>query len=315
MNTLKFSQIDPEIAEIAQRYEDMINQQGLDLEGFRNTYREIITQQGKPSAPVETREFHVPTRHGPVLTRVYSPSPDDTRPLIIYMHGGGFMVGDLDCVDIALHRISREADVTILSIEYALAPEHRYPIAFEQCQDVLTWSSENRNTLQVNDKIGVAGDSAGGNLAALLAIWARDTAKISISWQGLVNPVLDFPGIESDDKESLVIYANGPILNTGIMKYFNSQYFNSNSEKIEASPLLHSDHSSLPVAFIAVGELDPLRDDSIAYGLKLASAGTSSTVKVYEGMVHNFITMTHLSKRAFQLIDDLVASACASLYN
>ena len=300
--------IDPEIATMVRRYDDMLKMEGLDLDGFRATYRAIVEDQGMPVPTVETRHINVPTRHGSVLTRLYSPSSARLLPLIVYMHGGGFMVGDLDCVDIALHRISREADVAILSIDYALAPEHRYPVALQQCKDVLQWAAENQDTLATTGKIGVAGDSSGGNLAALLTFWARDFAKIDIIWQGLINPPLDFPDVECAKEGSLVTYANGPVLHRAIMMHFMDQYFSNGAERIAASPALQDDLSSLPPAFIAVGEFDPLRDQCVAYGKQLAAAGTSATVKVYERMVHNFIGMIHLSKTASGFIDDLVAS-------
>ena len=300
--------IDPEITTMVRRYDDMLKMEGLHLEEFRATYRAIVEEQGMPVLEVETRSISVPTRHGPVLTRLYSTSLDKVQPLIVYMHGGGFMVGDLDCVDIALHRISREADVAILSIDYALAPEHRYPVALQQCKDVLQWVAANPETLATAGKIGVAGDSSGGNLAALLAIWARDFAKIDVTWQGLINPVLDFLDVERAKTGSIVTYANGPVLHTAIMKHFMNQYFNGEEERIAASPALQADLSLLPPAFIAVGEFDPLRDQCVDYGKKLTVAGTSVTVKIYEGLVHNFIGMVHLSKTASGFIDDLVAS-------
>ena len=307
--------VDPEIIEMTRRYDDMLKMDGIDLHEFRAMCRAIVAEQGMPVPPVETRHIHVPTRHGPVLTRLYYPSPDRSRPLIVYMHGGGFMVGDLDCVDIALHRISREADVAILSIEYGLAPERRYPVALEQCQDVLVWCTANRDAISKANKIGIAGDSAGGNLAALLAIWSRDVAKIDIAWQCMINPVLNFPGIETATTGSLVTYANGPVLHTAIMKHFMNQYFSNQEERIEASPALCTNLSSLPPAFIAVGEFDPLRDECIAYGDQLTSAGTTAVVKVYERMVHNFIGMVHLSKTASRFVDELVESAKLSLHS
>ena len=315
MRSFENLNIDPEIVEMAQRYDDMLKTEGLDVHGFRAMYRTIVTEQGVPVPQVATRHIHVPTRHGPTLTRLYSPSQGNARPLIVYMHGGGFMVGDLDCVDIVLHRLSREADVSILSIEYALAPEHQYPFALEQCQDVLTWCTVNHGSLSTTNKIGVAGDSAGGNLAALLAIWARDFTNIDIAWQCMVNPVLDFPDIDNATTGSMVTYANGPVLPTAMMKHFMNQYFTNAEERIRASPALCADLSSLPPAFLAVGEFDPLRDQCVSYANLLNAHGSPAIATVYEGMVHNFIGMVHISKTASAFVDDMVDSAKLSLHS
>lgn len=313
MNDSDRVSIDKEIAAFIERFEDEMGQEGQDVSTLRQTYRTLLTEQGKSLSPVETRQIHVPTRHGPVLTRLYSES-QSIKPLVIYMHGGGFVVGDLDSVDLALHRLCREADVNILSIDYALAPEHKYPVAFEQCQDILEWSSSNLSLLGSQYKIGVAGDSAGGNLAALLAIWARDTAKIDLQWQCLINPVLDFKNVLNPRTKSRIAYTAGPILNAEVMKFFIESYFSSHDDLIAASPSLIDNFSGLPKAFIAVAECDPLRDEALEYGENLQAAGVPVTTKKYKGMTHNFIILTNLSKIARQFIDELIESAREALH-
>ncbi len=171
------------------------------------------------------------------------------------MHGGGFMVGDLESVDRPLHEISRKARIAILSLDYALAPEHSYPIAREQCEDAVRWSSVQQTALGLAPgPLGIGGDSAGGNMAALLALHFRDEGNSPIGWQLLINPVLDFPGVEAPHTASHRAFAAGPILNLEVMKSFNAAYFKDEAAKLEASPFSRRDFANLPSAFIAAAE-------------------------------------------------------------
>ena len=306
--------IDPDVLDITKKYDEMLNHPGS-IDDFRKTYREIITAQGYPEHQVNTTELSIATRHGDVPCRLYSPKADAVTPLIVYMHGGGFMVGDLECVDIALNEIAFATGISILSIEYALAPEEIYPIALEQCWDIACWASDNLATLGCAGKLGVAGDSAGGNLAALLSLRAKETGRININWQCLINAILDFPAVMNATSGSLIDYAEGPILNTNIMKHFISNYFSTAGDNgiYEASPLHAMELAELPPAFIAVGEFDALLDDSTGYHERLLSAGVESDLKIYPGMVHNFITMTKVSRVARSLLDDIGTRAAKYL--
>ena len=221
-------------------------------------------------------------------------------------------VGDLDTLEVPLHAVSRGSGVTILSLDYALAPEHMYPIALEQCQDGLLWADQHRAELGVDGPLGVGGDSAGGNFAALLSQWAVATGGPTLDWQVLINPVLDFPAVEKASTESHRLYGDSPMLSTEAMQVFLASYFESPAAMVEASPLCTDiDCSALPPAFIAVGECDALHDDSVNYAKKLRAAGVPVQLEVYQGMPHNFMTLTNISGTARRFLKDLTDATTA----
>lgn len=282
---------------------------------FRKWASDLFAGQGEPAQPVETRYVEIPTRHGALKAKLYTPG-NPSPALLVYMHGGGFVVGDIEGLNYPLHKVSKDAGVAILSLGYALAPETRYPVALEQCQDALAWASANREQLGVGDALGVAGDSAGGNLAALLAQWARDNGGPRLRWQGMLNPVLDFPAVDEKSTKSHRLHAGGPILTNDVMRSFMFAYLGDQDvaqAKIEASPALREDLAGLPPAFLGVGQYDPLRDDSVAYAERLSSAGVPVTARVFEGLVHNFVAMTHISHRADAALAEFSSAARVAL--
>jgi acetyl esterase len=306
------SLVDAAVAPLAAHFDTTMSEPGLSVEDMRRRYAGILAEQGAPARPVTVRDLAVPTRHGKMGARLYSPEAQ-TPPLLLYMHGGGFMVGDLDSLDVPLHALSHGAGIAILSLDYALAPEHVYPVALEQCQDALLWAAANTRGLGTSDVLALGGDSAGGNLTALLALWARDAGGPAIAWQALINPVLDFVGPEDATTDSHREYARGPILTTEVMTHFNRSYFPDRDAQIAASPLFADDLRTLPPAFIGAAQCDPLRDDSLRYAARLAAACVPVSVRVYPGMVHNFMTMTHVSQVAAGLVDDLITQARIAL--
>jgi len=299
---------DPAIAAYVARFDATMAEPGLTISQSRARYTQLLSEQGAVDAPVRTRDLVIPTRHGDMAARLYL--PDEPAALLLYMHGGGFAVGDLDSPDRVLHTVSRGADVAILSLEYLLAPEHRYPVALEQCKDAVEWSAAHRELLGVSGPLGVAGDSAGGNLAALLTHWAVTDGGPEFSWQAVINPVLDFLALEGEILGSHAHYGASPMLNTDTMRGFMSSYFTDRSAQVDASPLrVIGDYSALPPTFVAAGQCDALRDEAISYATNLAVAGVPVSLAVYEGMTHNFITLTRFSASARSFVEDFVREA------
>lgn len=302
--------IDSEIMPFVSQFATEMGDPNLSVEEWRRRYASLMANQGKPVHPVTTKDIEIPTRHGIMRARLYT--PDNPQPaLLIYMHGGGFVVGDLESLEVPLHALSHGSAISVLSLEYALAPENLYPIALQQCQDALQWAEQHRATLGGTHHLAVGGDSAGGNFAALLALWARDTRSARLDWQVLINPVLDFPAVDNAATESHQLYGESPMLSTEAMKIFNMSYFKDDNAKSESSPLLREDLSGLPPAFIAAGECDALRDDSIAYAKKLTDQNIPTKLIVYEGMTHNFIALTHVSTTARKFLANLTGAASA----
>ncbi|MET3473230.1 acetyl esterase [Novosphingobium sp. 1529] len=308
--SLEIPALDPDIAYHATRFDEVMGKPGLTTAQFRELYCQLLADQGEPLARAVTTDLAIPTRHGEMAARLYSPATAAAVPLVLYMHGGGFMVGDLDCLDKIMHEFSLGTEMAFLSLDYALAPEHTYPVALEQCEDALVWALKNVDALGVCARVAFAGDSAGGNLAALMAQRHHALLGDTLFWQGLINPVLDFPGVTAAQKLSHRQFGAGPILNIDVMKSFNQAYFPDEEAMIAASPLRFSDDmSGLPPAFIAAAQCDPLRDDSAEYAALLRSAGVLVTHKVYPGMCHNFMTLAHRSKVAAGMLDDFVRFA------
>jgi acetyl esterase len=177
----------------------------------------------------------------------------------------------------------------VLSVDYRLAPEHRFPAAFEDCVAAVRWTAEHATELGVDsDRIAVAGDSAGGNLAAGVALALRDAGP-RLALQVLIYPGLDMRG----DTPSHKLFAKGYLLEREEIAWFQGNYLSSAAETLDwrASPLLAADHSGLPPAYIFTAGYDPLRDDGAAYAERLAACGVKVTYECFEGMIHGFITM------------------------
>lgn len=301
-------ELDPQILPWIERFERDMNAPDLDMPTRREAYARIMREQVHTGDAVDMRDITVPTRHGDMAARLYTPDAS-APPLLIYMHGGGFVVGDLDTLDVPLTHIARESGWAILSLDYKLAPEYMYPVAFEQCEDGLLWALENTDALGVAPIFGIGGDSAGGNLTGLLTQKWADRIGDKLVWQLLINPVLDFLGVEEARNLSHRQFKDGPILSTDVMAGFQMAYFPDEDAKRIASPI-HADlPERLPPAFIMAAECDPLRDDSIAYAKALTEKGFASRLTVLPGMCHNFITMTHVSDVARRALDEIAVEA------
>ncbi|MEV8273512.1 alpha/beta hydrolase [Microbacterium sp. NPDC077184] len=280
-----------------------------DVPEARRRYAALLATQGRPDRAARTQSLTVPTRHGDMGARLYLPEGTPAG-LLLYMHGGGFVVGDLDSVDLVLQTVCVGAGIAILSVDYYLAPEYVYPVAFEQCIDALIWAAEHRSDLGGDGPLAIGGDSAGGNLTALLTHWAATNDGPSVSWQAVINPVLDFLALDDEITGSHALYGDSPMLSIDAMTHFMQSYFPSQEAKIAASALRRiDDYSVLPPTFLAAGQCDPLRDESVAYAGHLAAAGVPLAFVLYEGMTHNFITLSRHAKEAQRFVRDFTEQA------
>lgn len=240
-------------------------------------------------------------RNGSIPIRIYRPSAATNLPVIVYFHGGGWVVCDLDTHDGICRQLARDNGMVVVSVDYRLAPEHKYPAAAEDCYDATLWVWENAAELGVDpDKVIVGGDSAGGNTAAVTTLMAREAGKPHIGFQLLIYPATDatmsHPSIEAN--------RDAPILTKAMMEWFVGHYQRQPSDVHEPyfSPLLADDFSNLPPALVLTAEYDPLRDEGQAYAAKLQEAGNDVTVIDYPRMVHGFLSfasMVSAGKPAF----------------
>ena len=220
--------------------------------------------------------------------RVYQPATDGPHPLVFMFHGGGWVIGDLDTADGQSREVAIGADVVVISVDYRLAPEHRFPAAAEDCYaavcDVERLAAEfNADT----SRIALAGDSAGGNLAAVVAQMVRDQGGPELRFQLLVYPVTDGVNLERPSYEE---NAEGYMLTKESMEWFWSEYCAEAEDRTNpyASPILAKDLSDLPPALVQTAEFDPLRDEGEAYGRALGNARNQVEIKRYDGFIHGF---------------------------
>ncbi|MGA0572908.1 alpha/beta hydrolase [Variovorax sp. VNK109] len=257
--------------------------------------RSGYTQPDRPQI-AESRNVSIPALHGTIAARLTRPvvpgaASGDALPLLVYFHGGGWVIGDLDTHETLCQQLADLSACAVLSVDYRLAPEHRFPAAVDDAVAAAQWAAVNAARLGIDPaRIAVGGDSAGGNLAAVAALALRDAGGPALRFQLLIYPVTD----QRRGSESYRTRATGYGLGADTMAYFCAHYLHDEAQHAtdwRASPLLHKDHSRLPPAFVLVAGYDPLRDEGMAYAQALSAAGTPATLVSYERQMHGFITL------------------------
>ncbi|WAP50699.1 alpha/beta hydrolase [Arthrobacter sp. ATA002] len=262
---------------------------------------------------VEVRNGTAAGAEGRIPVRVYRPrGAEGTLPLVILIHGGGWTFGTLDIYDGLGSTIARDAGAVVVSLDYRLAPAHPFPAAAEDCYAALLDLTARAGEWDADaGRLAVVGDSAGGNLAAVLTLMTRDRSGPAIAFQGLLYPATDLtmgsPSIEKN--------ANAPLLTKQDMLRYRSLYLPREKEYGDpyASPLLAPDHSGLPPALIQVAEHDPLRDDGLRYADALRAAGVPVRVTTYVGMPHGYLAFPRLFRSAPQAVAELCAELARQL--
>ncbi|MBM5812371.1 MAG: alpha/beta hydrolase [Gammaproteobacteria bacterium] len=241
----------------------------------------------------EVRDLPVPVSGGTITVRVYRPEPPGRRlPAVLLFHGGGFIVGDLDTHDRMARYYAREADAVVVSVDYRLAPEHRFPTGVEDCYAALCWVAAQAGSLGIDPgRIAVTGDSAGGNLSAVVSLLARDRGGPAIALQALVYPAVDLTA--EADWPSRREFAAGCFLTARDIDWVRAHYFAdaaAGSRDPRASPWLAADLRGLPPALVVTAGLDPLRDEGHAYARRLSVAGVATEYRCFSGTIHGFLS-------------------------
>lgn len=264
--------------------------------------RALMAAMKRNARPVEVHAVADHRAEGPgglVQLRVYTPEEGDgPSPLLVWLHGGGWVLGSVDESDPVARGLSVAGGCVVASVEYRLAPEHPFPAGLEDCWAALRWCVEHADDLRIDPtRVAVGGDSAGGNLAAVCTALARDAGGPDLCFQLLVYPVVDF----DLTTPSMVDNAEGYLLSRAVMEWFYDHY-TAPTQRTDprAAPLRADDLSGLPPALIITAEYDPLRDEGEAYGRRLAEAGVPVTVSRYDGMIHSFFSMTAFADRAVE---------------
>jgi acetyl esterase len=265
----------------------------------------------KPAVAV-TFQLAIPSDYGPIPARFYRANKlTKPCPLLVFFHGGGFMLGSLALYDTACRRLAVKADCAVLSVDYRLAPETQFPGAVQDCYAATRWAYENAKRLDIDGaRLAVCGDSAGGNLAAVVAQMAKDSRAFDVAHQILIYPMTD----QSRDYPSYERNARGYMLTTAALHWFMDNYIPDPQDRKDplASPMLHSDLKGLPPALIISAEFDPLVDENQAYADRLKEAGVPTHYVCFAGMIHPFFTLGGLIEDAAKA-EDLVAAAIKEL--
>jgi acetyl esterase len=252
-------------------------------------------------AHIEDRR--VPGPAGEIPVRVYRPKRGATLPALVYFHGGGWVIGSVETHDGSCRDLANRIGCVVVSVGYRLAPEHPYPAAAEDCYAATKWVSENAAELGVDPaRIGIGGDSAGGNLAAAVALMARDRGGPALRHQLLVYPVTDADFSRASYREN----AAGYLLTTKAMEWFWGHYVPDPAQRQDAyaAPLRAADLSGLPPAFVLTAEYDPLRDEGEALARRLEQAGVKTRLTRYDGAIHGFFAMGLLAEVARRAVED-----------
>ena len=255
--------------------------------------RRAITQ---PEAPpvAEVTELAADGPHGAIPLRLYRPTrrSDDPAPtpVLVYFHGGGWTIGDLDTHDVLCRQLANASRCAIVSVDYRMGPEHRFPAAVDDSLAATRWVHRHGASLGLDAaRLGVGGDSAGGNLAAVVALLARDAGDLPIACQLLIYPATDMRCGHPSHAEN----GTGYLLETPTIVYFRGNYVDDEARWLDwrASPLLRDDLSRLPPALVLTAGFDPLRDEGLDYANALVAAGNQATYVCFDRQIHGFITM------------------------
>ena len=262
---------------------------------------------GPSEAVAAVKDHRVPVAGGEITVRCYTPSGKGPFPALLFFHGGGWVIGDIDTHDGICRSLANHAGCVVANVDYRLAPEHRYPAAAEDSYAATRWVAEHAAQLGVDaTRLAVGGDSAGGNLAAAVSLMARDRGGPALKLQLLVYPVTR----HGYDTPSYRENAEGYLLTRTSMEWFWNHYLGPQGDGRQpyASPLDAPSLERLPPAVVMTAEYDPLRDEGAAYADRLRSAGVPVTVTRYPGMIHGFFRMINIVDKARAARDEAAAA-------
>jgi acetyl esterase len=263
----------------------------LSVKEARKESEAMASMQGTPEPVASVEDRMVPGLGGDIPVRIYTPFGKGPFPVLVYFHGGGWVIGNIEASDSLCRILANAAGCIVVSVDYRLAPEHPFPAAVDDAYDATQWAATNAATFSGDpSRIAVCGDSAGGNLAAVVSQIARDRGKPAIRFQLLIYPVTD----AACDTPSYSENAEGYFLTKAAMQWFWNHYVQNDADRTHpyASPLRASSFALLPEALVITAEFDPLRDEGERYGERMRAAGTAVQLTRYDGMIHGFFTMS-----------------------
>ena len=284
-----------------------------DVAASRLQMRQTIQSLPGPQVHVLVDDLSIPGPAGEIAARHYRPAGGPASDMLVFYHGGGWTIGDLDTADPLCRLTCRDAGIHVLSIDYRLAPEHPAPAAIDDAYAAFTWACENARELgATSGRVAVGGDSAGGNLAAVVSLLARDAGEANPVLQWLIYPRTDFTA----HTRSLSLFAHGFLLTKHDMDWFEAMYLKGTGiapTDPRVSPLLAESHAGLAPALIAVGGFDPLRDEGESYAAALQAAGTPVDLRYMGSLAHGFASLFPLGGDSATATSDLISALRAHL--
>ncbi len=267
----------------------------------------------EPVGNVEDRE--VPGPEGQISVRIYTPEGKGPFPVLVFFHGGGWVIGNIESHDTICRSLTNMAGCITVSVDYRLAPEHKFPAAPKDCYAATQWVATNAATFNGDPtRIAVGGDSAGGNLAAVVALMARDQGGPNLVYQLLIYPATDYylPGTQSIQEN-----AEGYLLTRDDMIWFLNHYLSGEEDTKHpyAFPLKAGDLSGLAPAMVITAEFDPLRDEGEIYAFQMQKAGVEVTYRRYHGTIHGFVSLSGMIDLGKQALADAAAGLRSAFGN
>jgi acetyl esterase len=273
----------------------------------RQLLLELFATKGDREPVGRVEDLKIPGPAGSLGLRIYTPRGSGPFPVLVYFHGGGWTIGDLETHDAPCRALTNGAGCVVTSVDYRLAPQHKFPAAVQDCDAATRWVAQNAATINADaTRLAVGGDSAGANLAAVVALLARDRGTPSVIHQLLVYPVTDHAFDTASYREN----ADGYLLTRDAMHWFWNHYLTNAADGADwrASPLRVRDVRRVPPARIITAEFDPLRDEGEAYAARLRAAGVPVQHSRYDGMIHGFFSLGALMDQGKRAIDEAAAS-------
>ena len=286
----------------------------LSLEDARETYRELSVPDEQPSSVASVTERTIPGPETEIPIRIYTPAGEGPFPPLVFFHGGGWLLGDLETHDALCRELANASDCVVVAVDYRLAPEHRFPAGLEDCYAAVRWVANNAETIDARpDTLAIAGDSAGGALTVGVGLLARDRDGPAIDYQVLAYPVTNY----AFDTESYEENAQGYFLTRKDMERFWDGYLRSELDGRHpyASPLRTQNLDGLPSSLVLTSGFDPLRDEGRQFATRLSEAGVPTQSVQYEDMIHGFLTMLADPEleRAHEAIEEIGAAVRSEL--
>jgi acetyl esterase/lipase len=266
-----------------------------------------IVSNPEPPELESAKPLAIPAPHGSIPARIYTPKQlrkaDGLAPALVFFHGGGWVIGDLDSHDVVCRKLAHEGELIVIAVDYRLAPEHKFPAAVDDSIAATKWIAENAKQLGIDaSRLTVGGDSAGGNLATVVAIAARDGNGPAIAGQVLIYPATDFAMTHASHSEP----ETSILLTHSVIKWFKNHYLgDADINDWKASPARAKTLAGLPPAYVLTVGGDPLRDEGDEYAARLKQAGVPVTYRHFAGQFHGFFTMGKLLQQANVAVSEI----------